>query len=491
MQKKIVYILILMSCCVLGIIGLQLYWNYQNYKTTVQNFKRDANTALALAVDQEAALRQQQFILKVKQWLTDTSFIRIECNTNNRDSATVFTIQDVHPRFLEDTARKTKFFQMGMATFKQKLKRITPAAKILFINHFANRVFKRDIESGNIYYYTQGLGDSISKVFDHSKLNIKTLSVLYKKELQKKEISSGFTLNPKYVMTNGHFLTDKVNTALRKPYETQLVWASLENPNHYYLKEMKWLIISSLLLIGITLSCFYYTIITLFNQHKLVALKNQFISNMTHEINTPLASIQITTEALQKFPADEATRENYLNIILYQTKKLIELTKEILTSTKLETLGFTKDDNIELNALLLTLINDLKLTDHIHLKYVPNTTAQLITGNQVHLYRAIANVLENAMKYNNSLVPRIDIHISRNQKEIEIRIADNGPGIADEFKQRIFDPFYRISKGNVHDIKGYGLGLSYVKKVVDQHQGTITVLDNQPIGSIFMIKLPI
>lgn len=480
-----------MSFCVLGITGLQLYWNYQNYQTTVQNFKRDANTALEQAVNKERALRQEQFVLKVKKWLADTSFINIECNINNRDSITVFTIQDVHPRFLEDTSRKAKFYQMGMTTFKQKLKKIIPAAKALFINHFADRVFKRDIENGSIYYYTQGLGDSISKVFDDSKLNISNLDSLYKKELQQKEIFSDFTLNPNYITINKHFLTNKVNTSLRKPYEIQLTWASLENPNTYYLREMKWLIVTSLLLISITLLCFYYTISTLFNQHQLVALKDQFISNMTHEINTPLASIQITAEALQKFPADAATRENYLAIILYQTKKLTALTKEILTTSKLETLGFSKDDQIDLNELILTIIASLKLADNINLKYIPNTTIRTIKGNNIHLSRAITNILENAVKYNASLKPTIEIKISESQKEAKISIADNGMGIADEFKEKIFEQFYRIPTGNMHNIKGYGLGLNYVKKVISQHKGVIKVIDNEPTGSIFIIKLPV
>ncbi len=318
-----------MTCCVLGITGLQLYWNYQNYQTTVRNYKIEANNALDIAVDKEKLLRQEELVSKVRHWLADTSFINIECNTNNREGNTAFTIQDVHPRFLEDTSRKVKIYEIGINKFKQKLKKITPEAKIIFIDHFTKDIVKNHIVNGEIYYYTQGLGDSISKAFDESKLNMSKLYSLYKKELQKKDIYSSFQLNPKKIIARSDFSTRKVNTVLRNEYGQQQVWASLENPNKYYLREMKWLIVTSLLLIGITLFCFYYTIKTLFNQHKLVALKDQFISNMTHELHTPLASIKITAEALQKFTTDAATRENYLNIILYQTKKLTELTKDL------------------------------------------------------------------------------------------------------------------------------------------------------------------
>lgn len=490
MQKKIVYVLVLMTCCVLGITGLQLYWNYQNYQTTVRNYKTEVNNALDQAVNKERSLRQGEIISKVKHWLADTSFINIECNINNRDSNTVFTIQDVHPRFLEDTARKVKFFQVGLYKFKQKLRKITPAAKTIFIDHFAENMLKRDLEDGSIFYYTQGLGDSISKAFDESRLNNRNLAILYKKELQERTIYSEFQLNPTNVPLTGYFQTTKINTSLRRPFEIQLVWARLENPNNYYLKEMKWLIITSLLLIGITLFCFYYTIKTLFNQNKLVALKDQFISNMTHELHTPLASIQITTEALQKFTPDAATQANYLDIILYQTKKLTELTKEILTNAKLEALGFTKDEQIDLDELVLVAITDLKLDDNISIKYMPSNEKHIIIGNKMHLSHAIGNIIENAAKYNTNPQPVIEININKNLKEMEISIADNGPGIADEFKQKIFDQFYRISTGNVHDIKGYGLGLSYVKKVIDQHHGSISVIDKYPTGSVFLINLP-
>jgi len=109
----------------------------------------------------------------------------------------------------------------------------------------------------------------------------------------------------------------------------------------------------------------------------------------------------------------------------------------------------------------------------------------------LHLFRALSNVIENAIKYNTATDPLIKIDYLVKDKYVNIRISDNGPGIADEFKAKIFDQFFRIPTGNVHDTKGYGLGLSYVQKVVVQHGGRIKVTDNQPQGSIFIIQLPI
>jgi len=117
MQKKILWVLILMSCCVLGITGLQLYWNYQNYQTTVANFKKDSNDALAKAVDGEIALRHQKIKSVAKKWLADTSFITITCDIKNRDSNTVFNISDTHPY-----AKSDRPVSIGIADFKEKLR---------------------------------------------------------------------------------------------------------------------------------------------------------------------------------------------------------------------------------------------------------------------------------------------------------------------------------------------------------------------------------
>ncbi|RZL34199.1 MAG: HAMP domain-containing histidine kinase, partial [Pedobacter sp.] len=286
------------------------------------------------------------------------------------------------------------------------------------------------------------------------------------------------------------FLTSKFNTSFRRPYDKNFVQAKLSNPNSYYLREMKWLIISSFLLIAITIFCFYYTVKTLLNQYKLVAIKNQFISNMTHEINTPLASIQVTTEALQQFNHDEETRKKYLAIIHYQTKKLSDLSNEILENAKLETTSFAINERIHLNNLILALINDQFQSRKTTINYLACKDELIIKGNKKHLTRSIANLIDNAIKYNKAENPVISIELQQNKTEIAISIIDNGPGIADEFKSKIFDQFYRIQTGNVHDIKGYGLGLSYVKKVINQHFGTIQIFDNKPEGSIFKITLP-
>jgi two-component system phosphate regulon sensor histidine kinase PhoR len=249
-QKKIIFVLIMMSCCVLGITSLQLYWNYKNYQSVVVNFKKDVNNALDVAVDREMVQRRLRLVDEVKKWMRDPSIVKITCDTNNKEHSTAFTIKDVVPYYPDEKADQVT---IGISSFKKKVGSITNEAKTVFINHFADIVMA-DLKDATVHYYTQGIGHRLENSFTESRMDSANFTRIYKEELAKRQISTSFKLN---VMPSGknNFVTHKANTAFRRPHENSMVFASLENPNSYYLREMKWLIIGSLLLIGITLSC--------------------------------------------------------------------------------------------------------------------------------------------------------------------------------------------------------------------------------------------
>ncbi|SDF46855.1 His Kinase A (phospho-acceptor) domain-containing protein [Mucilaginibacter pineti] len=488
MKKRIALILILMTVCVAGITGLQLYWNYQNYKSTVKAFNHDINEALNTAVDKEIDQRHQKIIAKFKVWLTDTAFVQITCDTNNRHGRTVFHMRDTHP-----FDRDEKGVNLGITKFKIQLNKITPAAKRLFIDHFGDNILKEDLKKGIVYNYTQRLGDSLLTVYEKSKLNIAVLAKLYKEELRAKDIKTSFLLNPKNEGNQKLHLTKQVNTALRRPYEKEMVDAGFQSPDAYYLKEMKWLIITSLLLIAITLFCFAYTVKTLLSQHKLALLKDDFINNMTHELNTPLASIKLTTDALKLFDHSRNTQLEYLDIIGYQTEKLTALTAEILNTGKVDQHIRENNATIDLNELIEKAIHDLEpqsKSNHIHIQYQPYADNVFVKGDSSSLLNTFINIMDNAMKYAQGRA-LLHIVLSVKPKYVEVMFKDNGIGIPEEYRGKVFDKFFRVPKGNKHDVKGYGLGLSYVKQVVEQHRGTIAVAANNPAGSIFTIKLPL
>jgi two-component system phosphate regulon sensor histidine kinase PhoR len=489
MKNKIRFVLVLMCSCVLGITGLQLYWNFQNYKAIVENFKKDTNSALAHAVDDELAVRRQKLIVKIKHWMADTSLIRITCNINNRDSMTIFYLQDVHPRFKEDEKRKEPF-EIGINDFNQKLREITPAAKQFFINHFVNGKIRTHLENGSVYWYTQTLGDSIEKSYNESRLNKAVLAATYTAQLRKKEIYGRFKLNPT-AKINTQFLTQKVNASMRRPYRQEMVWASHESPTTYYLREMKWLMISSLLLIGITIYCFSYTAKTLLNQHQLNALKDDFIDNMTHEIKTPLTSMAITAEALQTFDKDEVKRKDYLKIITYQIGKLDELTDHLLSAAKPIKKGNKDLTSVNINEV----INEAVVNLDVQLK-AANASVKLdlypdlmIKGHQFDLIHAVMNMIDNSIKYA-SATPVIEIEAKKVKNVVVITMSDNGIGISVSHQKQIFDKFFRVPTGNVHNIKGSGLGLSYVQAVMKAHQGKVKMVESNSAGTTFILTFP-
>ncbi|MCX6213681.1 HAMP domain-containing sensor histidine kinase [Spirosoma sp.] len=487
MKKHVNLILVLMALCVVGIIGLQWFWNYQNYKSTINAFHHDINQSLTTAVDLEIAQRHQGLIDQVKGWLADTSLIQITCDTKNRDRNTVFHIQDRYPKYAGSPA-----FTFGLASFKPQLDHMTPAAKQLVINHFSDTRLRRDLQRGTIYYYTQRLGDSLTVAFDKSHVRMNALATLYQQQLRSKGIYSAFRFKPDDP-SQAVYLTEPVNTALARPYRKEWVRASLESPNRYFLRAMKWVILSTLLLTAISLLCFGYTAKTLLSQQKLAQLKTDFINNMTHELNTPLTSIKITAEALNAFDHPADVRKRYVAIISYQAEKLTHLTAQILSTNRGLVTNQEDWQLLEVSGLIDQAIEDLEGRSQHQLAilrdYIQGDPIR-VYGQAASLLNVFANIMDNALKYG-SATPELAIKLATNNKWVDIAFADNGPGIPPEYSTKVFDAFFRVPQGNVHDVKGYGLGLSYVRQVLHQHRGSITVEPNQPTGSVFRIKLPL
>lgn len=476
-----------MITCVGGLIGLQLFWNYQNYNNTVKVFDHDINESLFKAVSAETTERQNSIIKQFKSWLGDPALITITADHNNRDSNTVFYIRDTHPRFSEDRNHKIMF---GLTDFREKLDFITPEARKVLIEHFAERILRRDLEKGIVYNYTQLLGDSLHKVFDKSEASMAAIHRHFRRELSRRGIHAEFLLTRG--KNNSEFNSRAVNASFRKPYKRDLIYAGFESPGSYFIREMKWVVISSLFLIAICIFAFVYTLKTLLSQQKLTELKDDFVSNMTHELNTPIASIKITAEALKTFQHPGQTRLDYLNIISHQAEKLSDLTSQILNSDRF---GPHASDleKINLYELIKHAIHDLGpqlAKNHAVITFDPPFKAYIIKGVYQSLHNTMTNLIDNALKYSVQ-EPLIRIRLSRVHHQYHITVSDNGIGIPAIYKDQVFEKFFRVPNGNRHEVKGFGLGLNYVKQTILWHKGSVQVSDNEPYGSIFLIKLPV
>lgn len=480
MKKNILFAFVLMLVCVIGVAGLQLYFTFTSYKVESAAFERNTNEALKEAVDSAFAERHDEVLRKLKGWLNDTTFVTISCRWDALHKTTVFTIKQVVP-----TPGEQNDISMSMDHFTERLDSITPYGKQVFVNYMVNYVSEQ-LKEGSGWYYTYKLGNRINKAAWEHPLTTSEISGLYKKALLKRNINLPFTFNNDSINANV-YKTQKINISLKKPQYGVWVNAYFADTNMYVWQQLKWTTMGSVVLVIITLGSFLYMVRLLLSQQKLSELKDDFISNMTHEVQSPLSSVMITAEALKGFDMNKPKRDSYLDIILHQSKKLSALADEILAGAQLEKKGIAINETIVLNDLLAGLVAAYK--EKVVIVFTIDEVLQF-KGNAVHFTRALTNIIDNAVKYNEDENATVFISAAIKNQGIAIEIADNGTGIPDAYKEKIFDQFFRIPTGNVHNVKGYGLGLSYVKKVIEAHKGTIAVKNNQPKGSAFIIRLP-
>ena len=260
-------------------------------------------------------------------------------------------------------------------------------------------------------------------------------------------------------------------------------------------RRMATLLITSVLLFLFVIGLLYYSIKNLINQKKITEIKTDFINNITHELKTPLATLSVASKTLKNTEIRNSAEafENTLNIVDRQNTRLQKLIDQVLTnSLSAKDIVLSKDAIVD-TEYFNDLIADFKLsTQQRELSIVNNVCSQevLLRIDTFHFTTALLNIFENAVKYGNDQT-EIIIETSLKNNEYTINISDNGQGIAAKDQSQIFDKFYRVSHGNVHDVKGLGLGLYYTNQIVNAHQGKITVQSELQQGTRFTITIPI
>ncbi len=249
----------------------------------------------------------------------------------------------------------------------------------------------------------------------------------------------------------------------------------------------------------ILLIIFVYTIIVAFRQKKLTEMKNDFINNMTHEFKTPISSISLAAQMLndQSVRKSPTMLQQISTVINDETKRLRFQVEKVLQMSMFDRQKATlKLEEIDANAAIFNIVNTFKLKVE---KYGGSISADLdamdaiVTVDEMHFTNVIFNLLDNAVKYRSEERP-LHLNISSRDLEderLEICIADNGIGIRREDLKKIFEKFYRVSTGNRHDVKGFGLGLAYVRKMIGELGGEITVESELNVGTKFIIILPL
>lgn len=267
------------------------------------------------------------------------------------------------------------------------------------------------------------------------------------------------------------------------------------NQSSFLLKSIWREAVGSLLFSGIILFCFGLTIQTIFRQKRLSEMKNDFINNMTHELKTPIATIGLAAETLarQKERFDPEFLARYTGIIREENSRINRQVERVLQAAQFDRNEIQLDlQPVNLNEILHQAISHFQLQ-------VENRGGKItsilqgdpqLRGDSQHLANVVSNLLDNANKYSPD-TPMISIETSLSENRVKILVSDHGKGIPNANQSEIFNRFFRVSTGDLHEVKGFGLGLSYVKEVVEAHQGSISLESKVDQGSTFIIDLPL
>lgn len=320
-------------------------------------------------------------------------------------------------------------------------------------------------------------------------VTVKEISDSFANKLEKDHINIEFRVDR--LDSLGASRTQAVTIGFRKPVHFNLV---LQNTMAYLLGQLKLSILFSLLLVGITISSFALLYRNMVRQQRLAELKNEFISNITHELKTPIATVGVAIEALKNFNVidDPKRTSEYLDISQNELQRLNLLVDKVLK------LSMFEKKEIELKYELVNLgeiVDEVVASMRLQIsKYGARVTVEengvcRVKGDRLHLISVVFNLLDNALKYGNSN-PVVKIGLQEMDDSVLMTFEDNGVGIPMEYRNKIFEKFFRVPHGDTHNAKGYGLGLSYVSHVVQKHKGTIEVESQEGRRTVFTISLP-
>lgn len=277
--------------------------------------------------------------------------------------------------------------------------------------------------------------------------------------------------------------------------QDQFLLAQFEQPIFYLLGKMAIQLIVSVLLIVALIGAFIYLLWTINRQNKLALLRKSFVNNMTHELKTPVATVMAAVESVQRYGArdDKSKMEKYLDISHRELQHLSNMIEKVLQLDIDEVKGIVmQKTSVDLVRLLEegAEIAQLGAKKAVVIDFGNDLNEFSVQADSAHLKNVISNLLDNAIKYSGESV-KIQIKLRREAGFARISISDDGLGIDGSYLKDIFDMFFRVPSGNLHPIKGFGLGLAYVRQVVRQHGGNVEVDSTLGKGTIFTLSIPI
>ncbi len=354
---------------------------------------------------------------------------------------------------------------------------------------------------------TDYVQEEANKIPIHLRITTESIRALLEEEIKERNINSKFEFGilndklPTKVKSEGFKLEEGITYKIPIfDYNEQ----SLDYELHVTFSDKKSQILASIAFMGgvsivftlIIVLAFAAAINQLIKQRQISEIKTDFINNMTHEFKTPIATINLALDSIKNpmIANNPEMVERYHKMIRDENKRMHAQVENVLRISKLEKneLDIPKE-RLKLHDIIEVAKNHVELivknrNGYIHTNLEANKSS--ILANDTHMTNVVVNILDNAIKYSSD-EPKIDIHTENVRENIILKISDQGNGMSKAVTKKIFDKFYREHTGDVHNVKGHGLGLAYVKQIIDDHQGEITVESEKGLGSTFIIKLPL
>ncbi|THU41822.1 HAMP domain-containing histidine kinase [Niastella caeni] len=476
-RRRLYFPVVLMLLAIVAVASFQVYWLIKNFREEKQELSFRTNVLFREAIQH----------IRADKMKLDTNF---HSNEKMRVAGygAVGMMDAIKRKVLDSMGRDKRFHIMVTAENREYARSAIPDTDSIREIH----VFK-DGPGG------PGIVKVLSRVDSlQDSIGVKELSVKYAQILKQEKISVPFLITNRKAVLNDElrppfFENDnEVTIGFNNPVTFRV---DISDTTPFVLRKMWSQILVSLLLVALTVFSFTLLLRSLVQQRKLTQIKNDFISNITHELKTPIATVSVAIEALRNFDAlqDPEKTKEYLAISSNELQRLSFLVDKVLKLSMFEKHQVElKEETIDLALLVKEVVNSMKLQFE---KYKAQVNVQMhgycfeIQADRLHITSVLFNLLDNALKYSKEN-PTIHIELKDETERIQLQVTDNGKGIPAEFHKKIFDKFFRVPAGDTHNVKGYGLGLSYVAYVIQRHYGSIEVESQPGIGSRFIIKLP-
>lgn len=479
-------ILYFISLVILATLCIQVYWNYKNYEVGKQQLINDVQTSLDQAMDNYYTnlAKENSFNILAdsmhftrKHWL-DTK-VRISDSISNNG------------RFELNVTKVPERFSVLQKTINQDSGKVNITI-VDTLNARHNSIAFIDSLSKPV----ELLSSKIMISFQEDTLSLEKIDSLLLSEFDRKNISMDYGLTHKTLYKTRELRPDEIEKArLTTSARSQFSFYDNTLTIHFsnitlsiLKKNMLGILLSFILVAGV-IACLMYLLKVIRHQKQLSELKNDLISNITHEFKTPIATIGVAMEAIRDFNTGQDPEKNlrYASISQEQVDKLNGMVEKLLETATLDS------ESLQLNFETINLVSLAEKTTvkeiyeasgkQISFKASENEIMQAV--DVFHFENALNNIIDNAVKYGGD---EITVTIGRNSEAIEINISDSGNELTEQHKKHLFEKFYRVPKGNTHDVKGFGIGLYYAKKIIEKHGGTIDLHLNKL--TTFKISLP-